>query len=120
MSEKPHRCQERSDSADASPEWRLRVASWTWPCVGQERAAKLLENPCARCPINSFVNYEVAVAKKPQMILNSEEMEQMYETNPEEAAKYVFVSKMPGEASWKTDAQRAAEAAASSSQHLRK
>ena len=40
-------------------------------------------------------------------------MEQMYETNPEEAAKYVFVSKMPGEASWKTDAQRAAEAAAS-------
>ena len=44
----------------------------------------------------------------------------MYETNPEEAAKYVFVSKMPGEASWKTDAQRAAEAAASSSQHLRK
>ena len=54
------------------------------------------------------------------MILNSEAMEQMYETNPEEAAKYVFVSKMPGEASWKTDAQRAAEAAASSSQHLRK
>ena len=59
------------------------------------------------------VSYEVAVAKKPQMILNSEVMEQMYETNPEEAAKYVFVSKMPGEASWKTDAQRAAEAAAS-------
>ena len=50
----------------------------------------------------------------------TEVMEQMYETNPEEAAKYVFVSKMPGEASWKTDAQRAAEAAASSSQHLRK
>ena len=45
------------------------------------------------------VSYEVAVAKKPQMILNSEEMEQMYETNPKEAAKYVFVSKMPGEAS---------------------
>ena len=64
------------------------------------------------------VSYEVA--KKPQMILNSEVMEQMYETNPEEAAKYVFVSNMPGEASWKTDAQRAAEAAASSSQHLRK
>ena len=44
------------------------------------------------------VSYEVAVAKKPQMILNSEEMEQMYDTNPEEAAKYVFVSNMPGEA----------------------
>ena len=53
------------------------------------------------------------VSYKPQMILNSEVMEQMYEPNPEEAAKYVFVSKMPGEASWKTDAQRAAEAAAS-------
>ena len=60
------------------------------------------------------------VSYRPQMILNSEVMEQMYETNPEEAAKYVFISKMPGEASWKTDAQRAAEAAASSSQHLRK
>ena len=44
------------------------------------------------------VSYEVAVAKKPQMILNSEEMEQMYETNPKEAAKYVFVSNMPGRA----------------------
>ena len=45
------------------------------------------------------VSYEVAVAKKPQMILNSEEMEQMYETNPKEAAKYVFVSNMPSNAS---------------------
>ena len=66
------------------------------------------------------MEYDHPVSYKPQMILNSEVMEQMYETNPEEAAKYVFVSKMPGEASWKTDAQRAAEAAASSSQHLRK
>ena len=70
--------------------------------------------------ITGQLEYDHHVSYKPQMILNSEVMEQMYETNPEEAAKYVFVSKMPGEASWKTDAQRAAEAAASSSQHLRK
>ena len=37
-------------------------------------------------------------AEKPQIILNPEVMMQMYEANPEEAAKYVFVSKMPGEA----------------------
>ena len=70
--------------------------------------------------VTGQLEYDHPVSYKPQMILNSEVMEQMYETNPEEAAKYVFVSKMPGEASWKTDAQRAAEAAASSSQHLRK
>ena len=70
--------------------------------------------------VTGQLEYDHPVSYRPQMILNSEVMEQMYETNPEEAAKYVFVSKMPGEASWKTDAQRAAEAAASSSQHLRK
>ena len=59
--------------------------------------------------VTGQLEYDHPVSYKPQMILNSEEMEQMYETNPKEAAKYVFVSKMPGEASWKTDAQRAAE-----------
>ena len=59
--------------------------------------------------VTGQLEYDHPVSYKPQMILNSEVMEQMYETNPEEAAKYVFVSKMPGEASWKTDAQRAAE-----------
>ena len=59
--------------------------------------------------VTGQLEYDHPVSYKPQMILNSEVMAQMYETNPEEAAKYVFVSKKPGEASWKTDAQRAAE-----------
>ena len=49
--------------------------------------------------VTGQLEYDHPVSYKPQMILNSEVMEQMYETNPEEAAKYVFVSNMPRNAS---------------------